>query len=66
MKFSHPKIEMEQRLQAIGPVGAAQEQVPSLYGEDRTDTNLSCLVLGFGKGNIQMKSLSPEHAKHKI
>ena len=27
---------MEQRLQAIGPVGAAQEQVPSLYGEDRT------------------------------
>ena len=36
VKFSHPKNEMEQRLQAIGPVGAAQEQVPSLYGEDRT------------------------------
>jgi hypothetical protein len=32
IKFSHPKIEMERRLQAVWPVGAAREQVPLLYG----------------------------------
>jgi len=36
LQFSHPKIEMERWLQAIGPVGTAREQVPCLYGKDRT------------------------------